>query len=468
MKSLLVISILTTLFACLSSCNSLPINEQNQGQQIDGKQTIIDALTMSSRGNTSSSSGQSVSSQPVPGKIEAESYNSMSGVQTEACSEGTLNVGWIDTGDWMDYYVSVTSSGTYRLEYRVANQYDGGKIDFLCDNSTLATTTVPNTGGWQTWTTVKTTVNLTAGLHKIRLSASGSPWNLNFFTLTKVNSSSSPSILPVQHTQTVGYYGNALHFSLTTAQTVNNVKIYLTGYCIGSTYISVNKTNTVTANTDETSFTYNLALPERPTSIIFKYNFIADYQGTTYVTPVKDYFMYIDYPSSSSTGITSSSSSSSSIVSSSSSSSSQPGGLKVQFYNGSTAVTGNQIYGRFNLVNTGTAAISLDTVKIHYYYTSEGAQNQSFWCDWSPVGSVNVTGIFKSGANNCLEIGFTGAADSLAPGASIDLQTRIAKSDWSNYNQADDYSFNPTGTSFSDWSKVTAYLEGILVWGIEP
>ena len=36
-------------------------------------------------------------------QIEAEAFSAQSGVQTEACSEGGLNVGWIDTNDWMAY-----------------------------------------------------------------------------------------------------------------------------------------------------------------------------------------------------------------------------------------------------------------------------------------------------------------------------------------------------------------------------
>ncbi|MBN1410059.1 MAG: carbohydrate-binding protein, partial [Spirochaetales bacterium] len=58
---------------------------------------------------------------PVPGKIEAESYSAMSGIQTENTTDsgGGLNVGWIDAGDWMEYNVTVTA-GTYYVQYRVA------------------------------------------------------------------------------------------------------------------------------------------------------------------------------------------------------------------------------------------------------------------------------------------------------------------------------------------------------------
>jgi hypothetical protein len=46
--------------------------------------------------------------------------------------------------------------------------------------------------------------------------------------------------------------------------------------------------------------------------------------------------------------------------------------------------------------------------------------------------------------------------------------TRMNKSDWQNFNEANDYSYDGTKTSFADWNKVTLYRNGTLVWGVEP
>lgn len=129
----------------------------------------------------------------IPAKIEAENYVKMSGVNTETCSEGTLNVGWIETGDSMDYYINVSSAGSYTVQYRVTSLYSTGKVDIIVNGVLQTSTVIPNTAGWQNWTTVTTTVNLTAGQKILQLKASGSSWNINWFNLTKTAASSSSS-----------------------------------------------------------------------------------------------------------------------------------------------------------------------------------------------------------------------------------------------------------------------------------
>lgn len=138
-----------------------------------------------------------VSSKPVvtiPAKIEAENYVNMAGIQTEACAEGTLDVGWIDTGDWFEYNINVQTAGSYIVEYRVASQFATGKVALIVGGTTLASTDIPNTSAWQNWTTVSTTISLTAGQKVLRLSASGGAWNINWFNVKAAAASSSSAI----------------------------------------------------------------------------------------------------------------------------------------------------------------------------------------------------------------------------------------------------------------------------------
>jgi xyloglucan-specific exo-beta-1,4-glucanase len=148
--------------------------------------------------------------------------------------------------------------------------------------------------------------------------------------------------------------------------------------------------------------------------------------------------------------------------------------LKLQMYNGTLSASGNTLNPKFKLVNTSTSAVTLSDVKLRYYYTIDGEKPQSFFCDWSQVGSANVAGTFvklpaaKADADHYLENGFTSAAGSLDAGASIDMQVRVAKEDWTNYTQTGDYSFNAVDTNYVDWTKAPAYVSGNLIWGSEP
>ncbi|MFB5677644.1 glycosyl hydrolase [Paenibacillus terreus] len=150
------------------------------------------------------------------------------------------------------------------------------------------------------------------------------------------------------------------------------------------------------------------------------------------------------------------------------------GELTIQAFNGSTSASTNGISPKFKVVNTGDSAIQLSDVKLRYYYTIDGEEAQSFWCDWASIGSANVTGKFVklatpvAEADYALEIGFTGPAGTLNPGESAEIQARFSKTNWSNYNQANDYSFNAASSQFVNNEQVTGYMNDKLVWGIEP
>lgn len=123
----------------------------------------------------------------IPGAIQAEAYSSMNGIQTENTSDagGGQNVGWIDGNDWMDYSVNVSSAGSYTVNFRVASGVSGGQLQLRnSSGSTLASVTVPGTGGWQTWTTVSATASLAAGTQTLRLFASTGGYNINWVSFS--------------------------------------------------------------------------------------------------------------------------------------------------------------------------------------------------------------------------------------------------------------------------------------------
>lgn len=129
---------------------------------------------------------------PAAITIQGEAYAQMSGVQLEPSSDagGGQNVGYIDAGDWMSYpSVNLTEGGVYNIEYRVASLSGGGSLQLeeAGGAPVYGSVAIPATGGWQTWTSVKHTVNLSAGTHRFGIKAKSGGWNLNWFRLSRAN-----------------------------------------------------------------------------------------------------------------------------------------------------------------------------------------------------------------------------------------------------------------------------------------
>ncbi len=122
-------------------------------------------------------------------QIEAENYHAMSGIQTQTCSEGGLNIGWINTGDWLDYPVNIISPGTYTMRYRVASTDDTGSLMLMDQTTTVSQIDIPKTTDWQNWTTVSANVILSGGTQTLRIKADAEPFNINWFSLEKISTS---------------------------------------------------------------------------------------------------------------------------------------------------------------------------------------------------------------------------------------------------------------------------------------
>ncbi|MEV3853776.1 cellulose binding domain-containing protein [Streptomyces sp. NPDC050095] len=146
------------------------------------------------------------------------------------------------------------------------------------------------------------------------------------------------------------------------------------------------------------------------------------------------------------------------------------GNLKVQFKTSDTSLTDNAIRMTLQLVNTGSSAQSLQDVEIRYWFGDE-ASSYTTWCDWAQMGCSNLTHSVSTngtttGANRYLKVNVTGG--SLAAGAATgDIQLRVHRADWSNFNEADDYSHG-TASSYADAPKIGVYSGGQLLWGTAP
>ena len=97
----------------------------------------------------------------------------VAGVDIQVTSDPSTgyNLGYTKAGEWLEYTINVEKSGAYATDFHLANTGSGGKFHVEIDGSNVTgSITMPNTGGFQTWTTVSgPTVNLAAGQHVLRL-----------------------------------------------------------------------------------------------------------------------------------------------------------------------------------------------------------------------------------------------------------------------------------------------------------
>lgn len=148
----------------------------------------------------------------------------------------------------------------------------------------------------------------------------------------------------------------------------------------------------------------------------------------------------------------------------------------MQYFPGITSASTNQIGAKLNIVNGGAVSVPLADLKVRYWFTATADDVTSplvFECDYAAVGQGNITSSFGAAsgmnADHYLEVGFLAGAGSIAAGAnSGEVQARIHSSNFQNFIQTNDYSFDPTKTSFQDAITVTLYASGTLIWGTEP
>ena len=98
---------------------------------------------------------------------------------------GGQNLGYTDPGDTLTYNVEVAEDGEYTVSLRIASSGGSEGIAFSMNGTNVGSISVPDTGDWQNWTTISTTVTLAAGEQELQLTALGGAWNLNWMQFEK-------------------------------------------------------------------------------------------------------------------------------------------------------------------------------------------------------------------------------------------------------------------------------------------
>jgi hypothetical protein len=111
-------------------------------------------------------------------RIEAEAWQAQKGTAKYSADGGTV-IGSIETGDWMEYSISVPFTATYQVSFRVATPYVGARLSFGTTAFNL-----PITGSLNTYTTFTTPVQITGGQQTIRITSNSYRWNINWFEIS--------------------------------------------------------------------------------------------------------------------------------------------------------------------------------------------------------------------------------------------------------------------------------------------
>jgi endoglucanase len=197
----------TNRFICLFMLSALTAcgggSSGHKGANSSATSTSTSSLSSSTSSSISSSSSSTGGGAPSTLRLEAEDYidyydaeaanqagadyRKGDGVDIETSTDtgGGYDVGYISSGEWLEFGINVIHAGTFTADFRVASAQSGGKFALEVDGSQVGDDIIsPNTGGWQTWQTLGMQVGtLAVGAHSLCVQMKSGPFNLNWMEL---------------------------------------------------------------------------------------------------------------------------------------------------------------------------------------------------------------------------------------------------------------------------------------------
>ncbi len=139
------------------------------------------------------------------------------------------------------------------------------------------------------------------------------------------------------------------------------------------------------------------------------------------------------------------------------------------YYQATATAAEGPIAFKFYLVNNGTLAVPLEEMTVRYWFTSGGLPCEPIE-DYVPsvVSPLDIECLTTDDGLEYIEFSYPefGLANGAQPNQT-EVQIRFQQSN-PGYDQTDDYSFVGTSQSSMPNDKMTAYRQGVLVWGTEP
>jgi len=191
-------------------------------------------------------------------------YRFYDGVGIEQNTDTTSNgydVGWSNPGTWINYTVNVATAGTYITSFRLASGATGGgtlHLQNTAGTNISGEITCPDTGGWETWSTVTASMTLPAGVQTFTLIEDSGSYNVNYISLSLPSAPAAPTGL----TAVPGNAQVSLSWNSSSQATSYNVYRSTTSGGEGSTAIASGITTTNFTNsglTNGTTYYYKVA-----------------------------------------------------------------------------------------------------------------------------------------------------------------------------------------------------------------
>jgi hypothetical protein len=123
------------------------------------------------------------------------------------------------------------------------------------------------------------------------------------------------------------------------------------------------------------------------------------------------------------------------------------------------------------VVNRDSMAVAPKDIKLRYWFTNETGKaiNTSNWYCSMGNSLLDVKTVLNgTSPKSYVEFSFKETAPLIKQGEYLVVKAYGNSTDWSNFSQTDDYSFDSVNTTCVENLKVTAYIDGLLVWGSEP
>lgn len=148
--------------------------------------------------------------------------------------------------------------------------------------------------------------------------------------------------------------------------------------------------------------------------------------------------------------------------------------VRVLAENKNNNTNSNSISTTLVINNEGNVPLAYEDLSVRYWFTAEGPSALNYWIDYAKLGANKFSAQFVKPsqqlikADTYLEIKPASTLGELYPLSSTgSIQYRIAKTNWSAFNETNDHSFKPKAP-LAENAQITVYYKGQLIYGIEP